>query len=54
VELGTRGGEVLERRLARSEVGVEAAVRQASLLHNVGDAGSVVTAAPDGASGYPI
>src|SRR5256886_15061203 len=40
-----------EHRLARSEVGVEAAVREASLLHDVGDAGAVVATAPDGARG---
>src|SRR5205814_6039125 len=40
-----------EHRLARSEVGVEAAVREASLLHDVGDAGAIVATAPDGACG---
>ena len=40
-----------EHRLARSEVGVEAAVREAGLLHDVGDAGAVVATAPDGARG---
>ncbi len=40
-----------EHRLARSEVGVEAAVREASLLHDVGDAGAVVATSPDGACG---
>ena len=32
-------------------MGIEATVRQASLLHDVGDAGAVVAAAPDGARG---
>ena len=40
-----------KHRLARREVGVEAAVRQAGLLHDVGDAGAVVATAPDGARG---
>ena len=32
-------------------MGVEAAVRQAGVLHDVGDAGAAVAAAPDGARG---
>ena len=32
-------------------MGIEAAVRQTGLLHDVGDAGAVVAAAPDGARG---
>ena len=44
-------GRLGEHRLARGEVGVEAAVRQAGVLHDVGDAGAVVAAAPDGARG---
>src|SRR6266516_2524870 len=34
-------------------MGVEAAVRQADLLHNVGDARAVVAASPNGARGGP-
>ncbi len=34
-------------------MGVEAAVRQADLFHNVGDARAVVPAAPNGARGGP-
>ncbi len=44
-------GRLGEHRLARGEVGVEAAVRQAGVLHDVGDAGAAVAAAPDGARG---
>ena len=40
-----------KHRLARIEVSIEAAVREASLLHDVGDAGAVVATAPDGACG---
>ena len=40
-----------EHRLARIEVGVEAAVREAGLLHDVRDAGAIVATAPDGACG---
>jgi hypothetical protein len=44
-----RGNFAGEHRFARREVGVEAAVREASLLHDVGDAGAVVSTAPDSA-----
>src|SRR2546427_87372 len=47
---GTVGG-LGEHRLARREMGVEAAVRQPGVLHDVGDAGAVVAAAPDGTRG---
>ena len=40
-----------EHGLARSEVGVEAAVCQAGVLHDVGDARAVVATAPDGTRG---
>src|SRR5208282_3727395 len=47
---GTIGG-LGEHRLARREVGVEAAVCQAGVLHDVGDARAVVATAPDGTRG---
>jgi len=47
---GTVGG-LGEHRLARREMGVEAAVRQTGVFHDVGDAGAVEAAAPDGARG---
>lgn len=40
-----------EHRLSRSEVGIEPAVRQARLLHDVGDGRAIVAAAPNGARG---
>src|SRR5439155_1647596 len=47
---GTVGG-LGEHRLARREVRVEAAVCQAGVLHDVGDARAVVATAPDGTRG---
>src|SRR5439155_13648729 len=44
-------GSLGEHRLARREVGIEAAVCQAGVLHDVGDARAVVAAAPDGTRG---
>ena len=40
-----------EQRVARGEVGVEAAVRQPGLAHDVGHTHALVAGAADGASG---
>ena len=44
-------GRLGQHRLAGLEVGVEAAMGQAGVLHDVGHAGAAVAAAPDGARG---
>jgi hypothetical protein len=44
-------GRLGQHRLTRIEVCIEAAVGQAGLLHDLGDAGATVTAPPDGTRG---